>query len=339
MRFYHSVLAVAAVLAWGNVARADTVGGRIISASITNSQMQLLFETTGGFSYQVQSCLVTGGRFWGDALSPICATGSLTRALVPALGQTGLFRVLEFTNRAFWYDWRYYYEAPFLSAWGMGTPQNGYAHLDRAYEWYIDQADTGAFAHNNCGPASVTMAIKWFNQGFNKTAKDARNTFPAGGGWWYTSDIINYLQLYSVPSTTSSFTGTNQLMGVLSQGSLVIVCINTSYLTLDPAAEHRVGRFYSYAGGHFLVVKGWRTTGPALLFEVYDSNNWHAVYADTTPKGRNRHLPASDLASAIANWWNYLIVVHPPGTGGAEGAKSTLLRSVDPAQIPHMPGR
>jgi hypothetical protein len=327
------------LLAGAGAASAAAPGGRILSESITNSQAQLWFEATSGYSYQVQSCPEVGSRFWADALPAMRASGSPAGALAPAPGPAGFFRVLEFTNAVFWYDWRYYYQTPILSTWGLGAPQNGYAHADRAYEWYIDQADTGACADNNCGPSSVTMAIKWFEPGFSRTAADARDTYPEGGGWWYTSDIINYLNLYSVPNTTSAFTGTNQLVGILSQSNLVILCISTAYLTPDYTPEHRVGRFYSYAGGHFLVAKGWRVADSALFFEVYDPNNWHAAYADGTPKGRNRHLAASDLASAIANWWNYLIVLPAPGGGGGGAGQASWLVPVDPRRIVHMWGR
>jgi hypothetical protein len=216
--------------------------------------------------------------------------------------------------------------------------QNSYAHNDRAYDWYIDQADTGTYANANCGPSSVTMGIKWYDQSFSKTAEDARNTYPEGGGWWYTYDIINYLNLNSIPNTTSYFTGTNQLMGLLNQSNLVILCISTAYLTEDYTSEHRVGRFYSYASGHFLVVKGYRIVDGNLFFEVYDPNDWHAAYADTTPKGRNRHLAAGELANAIANWWNYLIVIAPPGGGGMGAEANVWLKPVDPAHIVHMWG-
>ena len=332
------IMKLAGLLICAHAGIALAGGGRIIGASVTNSQVRLSFESTSGRTYQVQSSPVLGTRYWVDSLPSLVATGSLATASVAMLGQAGFFKVLEFTNSAFWYDWRYYYQTPFLTTWGLGLPQSGYVHLDRAYEWYIDQADTGTYANNNCGPSSVTMAIKWFNRNFSKTAADARNTYPEGGGWWYTSDIINYLNLCSIPNTTSGFTGTNQLTGLLNQGYLVILCLSTAYLTTDYTAEHRVGRFYSYASGHFLVVKGWRITNNALFFEVYDPNNWHATYADSTPKGRNRHLPAADLASAIANWWNYLIVVHPPSGGGGL-VPTAWLNPVDPAQIVHMWGR
>lgn len=337
MRIYvHIGLIVGIGLASLPSARAS--GGRIIGASMTNAQIRLLFETTNGYSYQVQGNATPKSRFWSDSLPLVTAAGSTTNVLAPAPGTSGFFRVLEFSGRTFWYDWGYYYEAPFLSTWGLGAAQSACVHADRAYDWYIDQADTGPYAGNNCGPSSVTMGIKWYDQSFSKTTADARNTYPEGGGWWYTYDIINYLNLNLVPNTTSYFTGTNQLMGILSQSNLVILCISTAYLTQDYTAEHRVGRFYSYASGHFLVVKGYRSVDSKVFFEVYDPNNWHAVYADATPKGRNRHLLAGELANAIANWWNYLIVISRPG-GGGSAEVNPWLKPVDPAQIAHAWGR
>jgi hypothetical protein len=333
---FYSALACCAWLA--SLRQAEASGGRVIGASMTNSQVSVLFDSTGGYSYQVQSNGTLDNRFWSDALPLVSATGNLTSVSVVASGPVGFFKVLEFTNQTFWYDWGYYYEAPFLSTWGMGAVQNSYAHADRRYDWYIDQADTGASADNNCGPSSVTMGIKWYNPTFSKTAEDARNTYPEGGGLWYTFDIINYLNLYSVPNTTSYFSGTNQLMGILGQGNLVILCISTAYLTQNYASEQRVGRFYSLASGHFLVVKGYRVVDGQVFFEVYDPNNWRAVYADATPKGRNRHLLAGELADAIANWWNFLIVI-PPRAGAGGAAKANMwLKPVDPKQIGHMWG-
>ena len=333
------IVVLAAAVGWTHLAVTAPVGGRIISTCVTNSQMRLLFETTSGCSYQVQSSPAGRGRFWDDALPLLTATGSLTSVLVPAPVGAEFFKVLQFTNRVFWYDWTYYYEALRLGKWGLGSAQTAYSHTDRPYDWYIDQADTGSCSNNNCGPAVVTMAGKWYSPAFSKTAADARNTYFEGGGWWYTSDIINYLRLCSVPSTISFFTGADQLKGVLSQGNLVVVCIDTTYLVQDTNPDHRVGRFYNYAGGHFLVAKGWRQVDKTVFFEVYDPNNSHAAYSDQTPKGRNRHLLAGDLANAIANWWNYLIVIPPPGGAAFSLKANALLAPVDPAGIKQAWGR
>ena len=337
MKCKYFIVIVAAALCWANHADTAALGGRIVHAWRTNAQVGLRFETATGRSYQIQSSPGGRGQFWSDVLPSVSVTDSLTSVLVPTQAAIEFFRVLEFTNRVFWYDWNYCYESPCLSAWGLGSAQTAYTHTDRPYDWYIDQADTGAYANNNCGPASATMGIKWYRPTFSHTAADARNTYFREGGWWYTSDIINYLRLHSVPNTTSAFTGTNQLVGVLSQGNLVILCLNTAYLIPSAASEHRAGRFYSFASGHFLVVKGWRQVSGNLFFEVYDPNNWHATYADQTPKGRNRHLPAAELANAIANWWNYLIVIPPPG-GGTGLIANPWLTPVDPDHIVHARG-
>ena len=326
-------IALALAVGLASLSNAEGSGGQIVGTSMTNAQIRLLFETTNGYSYQVQANPTLNRRFWTDTFPLLSATGSLTSVLAPGQETIGFYRVLEFTNLTFWYDWGYYYGTPFLNTWGLGTTQNSYAHTDRAYDWYIDQSDTGADANANCGPSSVTMGIKWYQPDFTNTAEYARDTYPEGGGWWWTYDIVNYLNLYSIPNTTSYFTGTNQLTGLLNQSNLLILCISTAYLTRDYTSEHRVGRFYDYASGHFIVVKGYRVVDGNLFFEVYDPNNWHASYADNTPKGRNRHLQATDLANAIANWWNYLIVIAPPTGGQARAAVSEWLKPVDSTQI------
>ena len=319
--------------------QAQEPGGRVLGLSVSGGQARLRFQSLNGCSYQVQSSPVVQSRFWSDALGEVSPTGLQTSVSLPVEGKNGFFRVLECTNRTFWYDWRFYYQEPVLRDWALGAHQDNYVRTDRDYDWYIDQADTGPCSQNNCGPASVTMAIKWYDSSFARTAADARETYPAGGGWWYTSDIINYLDLWSVPWTVSSFTGTQQLMQILSEGQLVILCINTACLNQDDVSEHRVGRFYSYASGHLLVVKGWRMVDSTVFFEFYDPNNWRATYPDQTPKGRNRHLPATELGQAITTWWNYLIVVHP--TAGAGGAAKKAVRGllpVDPRLIVHQGG-
>jgi hypothetical protein len=238
------------------------------------------------------------------------------------------------------HDWSYYYQTPFLSDWGFGTREEGYVRNDRPYDWYIDQADTGPCADNNCGPSSTVMAIKWYDAGFRGSAAVARERFPANNGWWYTSDVINYFAIWSVPNTVSSFTGTSQLTTLLSQGQLIILCINTALLSLDGKSDHRVGRFYGYASGHILVLKGWRRVDGLLFFECYDPNNWHAIYSDKSPKGRNRHFPPSQLSQAIEKWWNFIIVVHPRTGGGGGGGSPRLvgLVPVDPTRIEHRGG-
>jgi hypothetical protein len=52
--------------------------------------------------------------------------------------------------------------------WGLGTTLKEYVTNDRPYDWYIDQGFTGSHSGNNCGPSTVAMAAKWYNEDFNK---------------------------------------------------------------------------------------------------------------------------------------------------------------------------
>lgn len=339
MARFFSIYAAALSLLFSSAA-AQEPAGRIDSLAVSNSVAHLQFVSAPGRSYQLQRVDLVSSRWWSDVGQTLSADSPPPAA--PADSSAAFFRVLEFTNSVFWHDWSYLHQSPSLSQWGLGDVQTAYVHCDRPCDWYVDQADTGAGSNNNCGPSSTAMALKWFDPSSSVTAEQARNWSYAwrGNGWWYTSDVVNYLNLFSVSNLVSSCSGSDQIAGLLAEGNLLVLCINTAYLPLNSSPEQRVGRFYGYAGGHFLVVKGARTVSGQLFFETYDPNNWHAAYADGSPKGRNRHLLASDLASAVKNWWPYAIVVPPPAPAGKSSRSSSpWLRPVDPRSIRHAPGR
>ncbi|MCP4346012.1 MAG: hypothetical protein GY795_10865 [Desulfobacterales bacterium] len=237
--------------------------------------------------------------------------------------------------KGFWYDWLCY-PSEFLPDWGLGNTEQEYYHNDRNYDWYIDQADTGTHSNDNCGPSSVTMAAKWYDKTFDKTTEDARAMYRPEGGWWYTTDIINYLNHYSIQNKTSLFENSEQLAEIIKQGCIIILCLDTSYIRQNYSSEERVDRFYFYSGGHFLIVKGSRKIDNELFFEVYDPNNWHKTYDDDTEKGENRHYRAEDIYQAVSEWWNYFIAVYP-ATGGGDTDK--WLHEVDPDKTGHMWGK
>lgn len=197
-----------------------------------------------------------------------------------------------------------------LKRWGLGRTQSEYVSNNRPYSWYIDQGNTGYYSNNNCGPSSTTMALKWYNRNFSKTAEDARNTYLENGGWWRTTDVTNYLSLNNARYSVINNSGEGTLKNILKQGNIAILCIDTSYLSYNGNSEQRVGRFYDYQGGHFIVVKGYIVVDGRTYFEVYDPNNWDETYSDGQAKGQNRYYASTELMNAMNNWWNYLIVVN-----------------------------
>ena len=71
-----------------------------------------------------------------------------------------------------------------IQAYGLGTQLTASVSNNTNYDWYIDQATSGTYASVNCGPTSVTMAIKWASKDFSKTPPSATGSvFFAGVKW------------------------------------------------------------------------------------------------------------------------------------------------------------
>ncbi len=317
----------------------------LLSASVLHAGITTSFQLATGLS--IASDTVPGrlyvwqanndlGRYWAD-LSSAEGTGSRIARTDKPTADARFYRVLDLARGSFWYDWGYY-EPSALSEWGLGTSQTQYVHLDRPYEWYIDQAHTGTYSSENCGPTSATMALKWADGTFAKTAEEARSTYQPDGGWWYTSDVYNYLGINNATRGYFQYAKSADLREIIDAGCIAILCIDTTFLTHNYTASSRQGWMYQGGGGHFIVIKGYRVVDSTLYFEAYDPANGDAVYADGTPKYRNRHYDATSLESAILNWWKYMIAVAPEGFGGGFAGTSRL-RMLAPSEVPDMPGR
>jgi hypothetical protein len=229
------------------------------------------------------------------------------------------------------------YDESVLAIWGMGASQKEYVSNEKKYTWYIDQADTGPFSENNCGPSSAAMAVNWFDSLLEVKAEDARELYLNDGGWWYTNNITDFLGYHSVPFSIYAFESSEQLADLIKDGNIVILCLTTALIRYNSNLEERTDRFYGYADGHFLIVKGYRYVEQALFFEVYDPNNWHKVYDDGSEKGENRHYRAADITNAVKEWWDYLIVVHP--RSDENKIAKEIFKTIEPHTIPQNWGR
>jgi hypothetical protein len=223
-------------------------------------------------------------------------------------------------------------------SWGLGHFINRSLNEDRDYNWYIDQSTSGEFALVNCGPASVTMAIRWADSGFSKTALDARQTYQSGGGWWFTSDINAYLNNYHIPhaiiglsdhADTSMIILTRQL----DHHQIIILCLDMNFVRSSADPDFRVDKFYltTPGWGHFIVIKGYQKVDEEVFFEVYDPYSFGLVNPDKTLKGMNRFYRYDDLAAACQPWWNFAFVIAKKGENLSPEA---VKRKLNPALVP-----
>lgn len=180
---------------------------------------------------------------------------------------------------------------------------------NRKYEWYIDQKDTGIYSRVNCAPTVSVMAAKWANENFNKTVQDARELYKRHEGAWYESYIRRFLSTYDIPFTYAYKTNIKDIKEHLIQGNIIIICIDTTYLSEVPNDFRKTGKFYPANGGHALIVKGFKEITNCLYFEVYDPNSGGRKYEDGTLKGKDRYYKAVELLYAAQRWQDTYIVV------------------------------
>ncbi|MDR0661139.1 MAG: C39 family peptidase [Prevotellaceae bacterium] len=221
---------------------------------------------------------------------------------------------------------------------GIGKELQAEKSNNVSYDWYIDQGYTGTYSGLNCGPASVTMAIKWVDESFSKTTEDARHALRPQGGWCYTSDLIQYLNNHQISNYTVALSNVSDLNQYLDAGNIMILCLDMFYIRNEQQANYHVDKFYatnSAEWGHFIVVKGYKKVDNNVFYEVYDPYSFGKKYDDNAIKGKDRYYRHTDLNKAVTVWWSYAIIV--PKEGGMSAFKSDM-HKVDPTKIEHKYG-
>ncbi len=227
-----------------------------------------------------------------------------------------------------------------IEAYGLGETLVKSVSNNTNYNWYFDQGNSGTYSSVNCGPTSVTMAIKWANKHFGKTPLDARNTYRSSGGWWYTDDIINYLNLNSIKNYTINLTDINLLKNKIDDGRIIILCLDMFYVEYQNDDTYHFSKFYeanTQGWGHFIVIKGYTDVDGETFFEAYDPYSFGKTYSDASLKGKDRYYKSANLDAATNIWWDYAIVITTASSiGGRMAADSN---AIDPTTIEHKSGR
>lgn len=182
---------------------------------------------------------------------------------------------------------------------------------NRDYDWFIDQGKTGKASNNNCGPSSAVMVHKWYDESTDMTAEKAREEFPENWGWWSTTTIEAYFKAHNIPYEEKFYIKPEDLKEEIDKGRVGILCIDSTYIEYTPHSKDKTGRFYDYAGGHFIVVKGYKYLNDKLYWEVYDPNNHGLAYQDGTPMGKDRLFSDTDIDKALKKWYQFIIYVDP----------------------------
>jgi hypothetical protein len=235
-------------------------------------------------------------------------------------------------------------ELSWFRKYGWGTSVTSEHSNNVAYDWYVDQAYTGAYSSINCGPACVTMAIQWALPGFTKTTEEARNYYlPSLNGWWFTTDIVNYLGLHNIPNKYIALPNAGGLKTALDAGSIAILCLDMYYIRYRTYEQLPVDKFYvanTVGWGHFIVVKGYKTVNGQELLEVYDPSSSGKRYAQNNAlMGIDRLYRTEDILQSAAIWWPNAIVVSKHGGSSAAAFAQSGIPALDPRTVVPQKGR
>lgn len=213
----------------------------------------------------------------------------------------------------------------YTASQGFGSFLQQVASNNCSYPWYMDQAYTGPYSFDNCGPTAVTMVCKWADSTFTKIPEDARKAYRSSGGDWYPDDITFYLRDNKIPNSTLELPATTEgVMQTLKRQvdlhQLVIVCLEMYSVRYNGDAHSHIDRFYTInpGVGHFIIVKGYKEVDNKMYFEVYDPNSITVTYDDGTLKGKDRYYRAEDLFEATKTWWPKVFIAAKKGTAVIE---------------------
>ncbi|MCI5674939.1 MAG: C39 family peptidase [Ezakiella sp.] len=186
---------------------------------------------------------------------------------------------------------------------------------NRDYDWYMDQAETGEYSDGNCGPTSMAMALKWRDPNSTATGESCRNEVLNDGKWWTTNIVESYLDSNNIAYNTQFYKNAETITNEIDDGNIVFVCITMEEIKENKEPDSsKIGRFYEFGGGHFLLIKGYKIIDGELYYEVYDPNSWGSVYSETgEPMGKDRLYKASEMEKAIKNWWMTVYGIKPLG--------------------------
>lgn len=158
-------------------------------------------------------------------------------------------------------------------------------HLNRDYDWFYNQNESGSHSADNCGPCVTAMTLKWINPSLDVTPEKLRTWINPQGGWWYTNDIESVFINYGIPYKQLNLRNVQQLVDELENNKLILLCLDGYYMS----------DFYSEEGsGHFILVKGYTNHNGIIRFETYNPDN-----------GKDAYYFANNILLSAKKWWPY----------------------------------
>ncbi|MEJ6952364.1 C39 family peptidase [Natronospora cellulosivora (SeqCode)] len=150
---------------------------------------------------------------------------------------------------------------------------------NREYDWFFPQG----YSKNpdiNCGPATIKMAAKWYDEEFSKTIDIIRDEIAiAEGEGITTGHIKNYLKRIKIDYSVLFNPLIDEIIENINKGNIIIGITNLSYIRRNFGRINRNINMTSLAPGfyeanHSIIIKGYKKykihDKEFVLLEVYE---------------------------------------------------------------------
>lgn len=210
------------------------------------------------------------------------------------------------------------YPMSILESWGIGSHQTEYYTSDKKIDWYIDQYETGPYSPWNCGPAAMTMAMKWYTDGaYSYSTAETRDLMGHNRRLTSGRHMVSFLEKQNVHHYVMRNSHPEQIADLIKADNIIIVLnsMQAQFFTFAIDRTHRAHMLdWFLVGGHIFILKGLRVVDGENFVEIYDPNSWDKKHFDGTPVGKNRHYLLNEIFYSIRNKWNFLIAIPNPHT-------------------------
>lgn len=200
-------------------------------------------------------------------------------------------------------------------SWGMGTRVTKSVSNDRSYEWYVDQWSTGRNAALNCGPSSMAMVAKWLDEDTTINTEDIADKYIPDEAIYngvHTLTLAMWLDEYGINSRWLDGVSEEALIKELDEGNIIIVGLDTKYLTYNSNNKQRVGEYFcidpSKNTYHYVIAKGYKVVDDKLYFETYDPGSYYILYEDGKLIGKDRYYLGSEFIEAANMYFPDVLV-------------------------------
>ena len=168
--------------------------------------------------------------------------------------------------------------------------------LDRDWDWYMNQYETGAYNYINCMPTLAAMAMKWLDQDSEITPQALREHIPENTGGWYMYNVEQVFDDYGVKYTSKSVSLEN-ILADIDAGNLAFCQINEGDVNQS---------------GHCFIVYGYRRQGENLWLLTQDpASAFTNQYGE--PVGKHRVVDAQYGVWIISRFSTRYLSI-PPAT-------------------------